>query len=400
MAAQNFMFSEGQSTTRPPLFNGTNYAYWKNRMRVYMQGSDYLMWEVVWDGPYVPMKRKSEQSKEMILKRPKEFDKNDKEKIQLNAKAITALYCALDPFEFDCISACVSAKEIWDKLEVAHEGTNEVRKSKMNRLVQKYELFKMNPNEDIKSMFTRFTKITNELVYFDNVYSKDEKVRKILRSLPKGWSNIRMTIEEAHNLSHMTTEVLQGKLLTHEMAMKDYDSEEDNKKKKTIALKATQHSEENFKKQGGLKRNNGSDKYKGDSNKKDKIICYRCKKPGHVKFECPFGNEKSLKAKEKRSKKALVTTWSDDSSDKESSDSEVANLCFMAREEDTQEVSFQSIPNDEFNSLEELQDAFDELYEESRKMSAKNASLKKTIASLLNEKEGLHKSIYFINLLN
>ncbi|GKV49876.1 hypothetical protein SLEP1_g56599 [Rubroshorea leprosula] len=201
------------------------------------------------------------------------------------------------------------------------------------------------------------------------------------------------------------------------MAMKDYDNEEENKKKKTIALKATQHNEseeegdsdediailtkkfkkflkkKNFKKQGGLKRNNKNDRYKGDSNKKDGIICYHCKKPGHVKFKCPFGNEKSLKVKEKKSKKALVTTWSDDSSDKESSDFKVANLCLMAREEDTQEVSSKSIPNDEFNSLEELPVAFDEFYEESRKMSAKNASLKNTIASLLNEKEGLQNAL-------
>ncbi|GLT26178.1 hypothetical protein SLA2020_012620 [Shorea laevis] len=144
MATQNFLFFEGQLTTRPPLFNGTNYAYWKNRMKVYMQGSDYLRWEIVWDGPYVPMKRKSEELKEMIPKKLEEFDKNDKEKIQLNAKAITALYCTLDPFEFDHISVSVSAKEIWDKLEVAHESTNEVRKRKMNRLVQQNELFKMN----------------------------------------------------------------------------------------------------------------------------------------------------------------------------------------------------------------------------------------------------------------
>ena len=38
------------------------------------------------------------------------------------------LYYTLDPNEYNKISPCKSAKEIWDKLEVAREGTNEVKK--------------------------------------------------------------------------------------------------------------------------------------------------------------------------------------------------------------------------------------------------------------------------------
>ena len=30
-------FVEGQSTVRPPLFNGNNYAYWACRMKIYLQ---------------------------------------------------------------------------------------------------------------------------------------------------------------------------------------------------------------------------------------------------------------------------------------------------------------------------------------------------------------------------
>jgi len=33
--------TEGQSTNRPPLFLGTNYTYWKARMKIYVQANDY-----------------------------------------------------------------------------------------------------------------------------------------------------------------------------------------------------------------------------------------------------------------------------------------------------------------------------------------------------------------------
>ena len=50
-----------------------------------------------------------------------------------------------------------------DKLEVTHERTNQVKKSKISLLVQSYEMFKMSPNETISEMFTRFTTIINSM---------------------------------------------------------------------------------------------------------------------------------------------------------------------------------------------------------------------------------------------
>jgi hypothetical protein len=51
------------------------------------------------------------------------------------------LYCALDANEFNRISACESAREMWDKLEVTYEGTIQVKESKISRLIHEYELF-------------------------------------------------------------------------------------------------------------------------------------------------------------------------------------------------------------------------------------------------------------------
>jgi len=37
------------------MFNGMNYAFWKVRMRIFMESIDALIWEAVVHGPYVPM---------------------------------------------------------------------------------------------------------------------------------------------------------------------------------------------------------------------------------------------------------------------------------------------------------------------------------------------------------
>ncbi|KAH9743963.1 Integrase catalytic domain-containing protein [Citrus sinensis] len=56
MAIQNdSTFREGQSTTRPPFLDGNDYPYWKTRMRIYLQALNYEIFEVVCDGPFMPM---------------------------------------------------------------------------------------------------------------------------------------------------------------------------------------------------------------------------------------------------------------------------------------------------------------------------------------------------------
>ena len=95
---------------------------------------------------------------------------------QLNAKAMNILYYALDANEFNHILACISAKKIQDRLEVTHEGTNQVKESKINMLVHKYEFFKMKHDESITEMFTHFTDIINSLKGLVKSYSNSDLI--------------------------------------------------------------------------------------------------------------------------------------------------------------------------------------------------------------------------------
>ena len=58
---------------------------------------------------------------------------------------------------------CKSAFEIWINPVVIHEGTSQVKRTKIELLRSQYENFNMNENEIIDNMIIRFTKITNEL---------------------------------------------------------------------------------------------------------------------------------------------------------------------------------------------------------------------------------------------
>ena len=113
--------AEGQSTNRPPLFSGTNFPYWKARIKIYIQAVDYHLQKVILKGPQILLIRVDGID---IPKPEEDWDDNDMKMEELNTKAMNVLYCALDSTEFNQISTCSTVKEIQDKLEVTQEKTS------------------------------------------------------------------------------------------------------------------------------------------------------------------------------------------------------------------------------------------------------------------------------------
>ena len=202
---------EGHSIARPPLFNGSDYTYWKTRMRIFLISMDFELWSIVENGfqkSSLPMS---------------EWNESEKKVFALNAKAMNALFCALDKNEFNRVSMCDSAFDIWRTLEVTHEGTSRVKESKINILVHSYELFRMKPSESIGDMYTRFTDVINGLKALGKDFTNFELVTKILRSLPKSWDPKVTAIQEAKDLKAFPLEELIWSLMTYEMTCQAHD---------------------------------------------------------------------------------------------------------------------------------------------------------------------------------
>ena len=118
------------------------------------------LWLIVESGSFKIVKIEGDKE---VSKSTTEYVDSDLEKLEKNAKGIKLLHCALGLEEYNIISVYKTTKEICDTLKVAHEGTNQVKKARIDLLVHQYELFKMNNGESISEMSTRFTKLTNEL---------------------------------------------------------------------------------------------------------------------------------------------------------------------------------------------------------------------------------------------
>ncbi|XP_015089733.1 uncharacterized protein LOC107032670 [Solanum pennellii] len=229
---------EGQSSTRPPRFNGHFYSWWKVRMHNYLMAEDSELWDIVLDGPFVPTIEENDGEKTNLVPKPKQkYDEADRKKIEKGFKAKNLLVCGIGPNEYNRVSACESAKEIWDCLKTTHEGTEQVKESKIDILTSRYENFKMKEGETIHDMFTKLSSITNELRSLGEPISMTKQVRKVLQILPKSWESKVDAITEAKDLKVLTMDALIGNLKTHEMNRNYNLSKKEDKKDKSLMLK-------------------------------------------------------------------------------------------------------------------------------------------------------------------
>jgi hypothetical protein len=111
-----------------PTFDGTNYGYWKARMRFFLKSID--CWSIVDSGWTKPEDTTSET---IPLKNTR----------LSNDKTLHALCQALSPSEFAKISNCESAKEAWQILETTYEGTKLVKSAQLQMLTSRFEEIKM-----------------------------------------------------------------------------------------------------------------------------------------------------------------------------------------------------------------------------------------------------------------
>ena len=112
-----------------------------------------------------------------------------------------------------------------------------MKESKISRYTRQYELFQMEQNESVYSMYPKFMDIVNTLGALGKTFLNSEKVKKIIRLLPKEWRQKRTVIEEAKDLNTLLIDDLIGSLISYEENLAAEKGHEE--KKKNIALKAS-----------------------------------------------------------------------------------------------------------------------------------------------------------------
>ncbi|XP_024019486.1 uncharacterized protein LOC112091030 [Morus notabilis] len=200
------LLKEGGSVSRPPLLDGSNYSYWKARMKAFIKAQDEKAWRAVLTGWKHPVTKDTEGKENL---KPEESWSTDEDRLaNYNSRALNAIFNGVDVNHFKMISTCESTKDAWEILEVAHEGTATVRQSKLNMLTTRFETLRMLEIETISEFNSRLCDIANES------FALGEKISE---------AKLSVKPEENGNLFDSDSFSNDGEL-THETIQEAYES--------------------------------------------------------------------------------------------------------------------------------------------------------------------------------
>ena len=197
----------GQSLLIPPLFDGTNYTYWKVRMKVFLQALGEQVWQAVEVGWIKPREASVDWDEETIKAE------------NFNNRALNALFCGVTNKEFKKISSTEVAKEAWTILETTYEGTKAVKTVKLQRLTSSFEEIRIEEDETFDEFYAKLMDIVNSAFNLGESIAESKIVRKILRSLPERFHAMITTIEEVKDIDQIPLTGVVGNLQTYEIGL-------------------------------------------------------------------------------------------------------------------------------------------------------------------------------------
>ncbi|KAL8132115.1 hypothetical protein AgCh_007858 [Apium graveolens] len=165
-------------------------------MLLFIKMANSLYVQILKNGPFTPMERVEKSTDgDMVIpahyapKDPSKYSEIEKEKVSLDSGLQLILIESLDNVMYNNIINCDTSKQIWEKIEILYEGTEEVRSNQRRILI------------------------------YDKYYESEEVNLKFLLTLPDHLEQKISAIREGRDLNRMTQEVLYGILKTYELEM-------------------------------------------------------------------------------------------------------------------------------------------------------------------------------------
>ncbi|KAL5578318.1 hypothetical protein UlMin_020017 [Ulmus minor] len=327
-------------------------------MHCFLCSLDDEVWYSILEGYKIPAEETEGVS---IQKQCRKWSIKEKRDSNMNSKALNAIFCRVDDLNFRYIQNCKIAKEAWDKLEVAHEGTEGVKRSKLQMLTSQFESIRMEEGEKVADFNAKLIDITNRSCVLGEEYIESKIVRKILRSLPHRFQGKVIAIEESKNVDKIRLEELIGSLETFEIG---------------LAFKSGKKSE-----------NNEAIKDIDD----EELVFFTRKFKQFLNKNRDCANNKG---------KSMKVTWSDDSDEetKEEETEEESIQAFTPKLEEFEQESIEENENYEESLEHSYQELFDqglELIKEKKRLKGKIETLEISNKNLIdlagNLKKGNHK---------
>jgi hypothetical protein len=300
----------------PPHFDGEDYSLWSHKMHSHLFSLHPSIWEIVENG----MQFYSSDSPVFI-----------NEQIHNNAQATTVLLASLCRDEYNKVSALDNAKQIWDTLEIPHEGNDATMIINMELVEGELGRSAMKWGEEPTKTYISSRPLVNKIrSYGSTRWTDHDVVRLMLRSFTLIDPHLVNLIRQNLRYTKMTPEEILEKIVSERMMVKEARYVDDIAngllplyELQLVALKATNSKEALPNKVAqveavGLNEDKmvpvikcfktalkGRKEYPNKNKSRGKRSCFKCSKSCHFIAQCPDnendqGQEKKWKNEKKK----------------------------------------------------------------------------------------------------
>jgi hypothetical protein len=132
------------------------------------------------------------------------------------------LLSSLENYEFDRFIDLEKAKDKWDTLQRAHEGTKLVKKAKRQLIEGQLDRFVMLDDESPQEIYNQLKKLVNKVRDYGSRRRGDWRViDRMLHACAIEDTTVMSLIQRDPTLKKMTLDDIHGKIINHEMVAEE-----------------------------------------------------------------------------------------------------------------------------------------------------------------------------------
>jgi len=204
---------------KPLKLDAEHYGYWKVLIKRSIQSIDMDAWFAVEDGWMPPTTK--DAKRDIVSKSRTEWIADEKTAANHNSQALSVIFGSLLRNKFTQVQGCLSAKEVWEILQVSFECTNNVKRTRLDMLASEFENLTMEAEESVDDFNGKLSSITQEAVVLGKTYKDKKMVKKFLRSLPDKFQSHKSAIDVSLNSDQLKFDQVVGMMQAY-----DTDKEE------------------------------------------------------------------------------------------------------------------------------------------------------------------------------
>jgi hypothetical protein len=144
------------------------------------------------------------------------------QQIHRNAQASLVLLSSLEKDEFDWVNGLENAKDTWDTLKRAHEGTKPMKKAKRQLIEGQLDRSVILDGEDPQEMYNQLKKLVNKVrAYGSRGWGDRRVIDRMLRAYIVKDTIVISLIQQDSTFKKMTPDDVLSKIINHEMLVEE-----------------------------------------------------------------------------------------------------------------------------------------------------------------------------------